>query len=102
MTLDKVTVALKLLSTDAPRVFCENTLALRTGWSWQCCLKSVRDILAEKHPLAVSDFLFESDSIDAPCYNPVLFEQLTGDLIRWTALCTHSAAAGPSDVGAYA
>ena len=42
MTLGKVTVALKLLSTDAPRVFChliQNTLALRTGWSWQCCLE---------------------------------------------------------------
>ena len=66
--------------------------------------KSVRDILAEKHPPgqpAVSDSLLESDSIDAPCYDPILFEQLTGDLIRWTALCTHGSA-GPSGLDAYA
>ena len=66
--------------------------------------KSVKDILAEKHPpahVAVTESLLESDSIVAPCYDPVLFEQLTGDLIRWTALCTHGAA-GPSGVDAYA
>ena len=39
--------------------------------------------------------------IDAPCYDPVLFEQLTGDLVRWAALHTYSAA-GPSGVDAYA
>ena len=39
----------------------------------------------------VSDFLLESDSIDAPCHDPVLFEQLIGDVIRWAALCTHGA-----------
>ena len=52
------------------------------GAAW----KSVRDILAEKHPPGqdtVSDFVPESNSVDAPCYVPVLFEQLTGDLIRW-------------------
>ena len=38
-------------------------------------------------------------SLDAPCYDPVLFEQLTGDLIRWATLHTHHAA-GPSSVGA--
>ena len=66
--------------------------------------KSVRDILAEKHPpgwAAVSDSLLESDSIDTPCYDPILFEQLNGDLIRWVALHTHGAA-GPSGVDAYA
>ena len=47
------------------------------------------------------DSLLESDSIDAPCYDPVLFEQLAGDMIRWAALCTHGAAS-PSGVDAYA
>ena len=68
-----------------------------TGW------KSVRDILTEKHPpgqAAVTDSLLESGSIDAPCHDPVLFEQLTGDSIRWAALHTHGAA-GPSGVDAY-
>ena len=40
----------------------------------------------------MSDSLLESDSIDAPCYDPNLFEQLTGDLITWQALCTHGTA----------
>ena len=60
--------------------------------------------MAEKHPpgrAAVSDSLLESDNIDAPCYDPILFEQLTGDLIRWGALHTHGAA-NPSGVDAYA
>ena len=60
--------------------------------------------MAEKHPpgwAAVSDSLLESDSINAPCYDPVLFEQLTGDLIRWAALHTYGVA-GPSGVDAYA
>ena len=47
------------------------------------------------------DSLLESDSIDAPCYDPVLFEQLAGDMIRWAALCTHGATS-PSGVDAYA
>ena len=49
----------------------------------------------------VYDFLLESDSTDAPCYDLVLFEQRTGDLIRWAALHTHGAA-GPSSVDACA
>ena len=62
--------------------------------------KSVRDI----HPpgqIAVSDSFLESDSIGALYYDPVLLEQLTGDLVGWTALHTHGAA-GPSDMDAYA
>ena len=49
----------------------------------------------------VSDSLLESDNIDAPCYDPVLFEQLTDDLIRRVALRSLNAA-GPSGVDAYA
>ena len=33
-------------------------------------------------------------------YNPILFEQLTGALIKWESLRTHGAA-GPSGVNAY-
>ena len=43
---------------------------------------------------------FLNDSIDAPCYDFILFEQFTGDLIRWAALHTHGAV-GPSGVDAY-
>ena len=51
--------------------------------------KSVRDVLAEKHPpgrVAAADTLLESGCADPPCYDPILFEQLTGDLIKWAAL----------------
>ena len=47
--------------------------------------KSVRDILAEKHlpgQVAAADTLLESGYVDPPCYDPILFEQLTGDLIK--------------------
>ena len=84
--MGKVTAALILLSTDAKGNFPPN-LKVPCGQDGDgdAVQKSVRDILADKHPpdqAAVSDSLLESDSIDAPCYDPVLFEQLTGDLIR--------------------
>ena len=50
---------------------------------------------------AVTESLLESDSIVAPCYDPGLFKQLTGDLIRWAALHTHGAP-GPSGMVTYA
>ena len=60
--------------------------------------------MAEKHPpgrVAAADTLVESGCADPPCYDPILFEQLTGDLIKGAALRTHGAA-GPSGVDAYA
>ena len=105
MKLGKVTAALKLLSTDSKGVLpLYSKILCGQDGAVDAVRKSVRDILAEKHPsgrAAVSDSLLESDCIDAPCYDPVLFEQLTGDLIRWAALHTHGAA-GPSGVDAYA
>ena len=83
--MGKVTAALKLLSTNAKsilplnfRIPCGQDGSGDTAW------KSVRDLLAEKHPPtleAVTESLLKSDSIAAPCYEPVLFEQLTGNLI---------------------
>ena len=102
--LSKVTAALKLLSTDAKGVLPLNSKIPCGQNGVDAVRKSVREILVEKHPpgrAAVSDTLLESDGADAPCYDPVLFEQLTGDLIRWAALHTHGAA-GPSGVDAYA
>ena len=96
MKLGNVTAALKLLSTDAKGVLpLDSKIPCGQDSDVDVIRKSVRDILAEKHPpgqAAVSDTLLESDSIDAPCYDPVLFEELTGDLIRWAALHTHGAA----------
>ena len=104
MSLGKVTAALKFLSTDAKGVLSLNfKIPCGHGGNGDTAWKSVRDILAEKHPPAcavVIESLLESDSIVAPYYDPVLFEQLTGDLIRWAALRTHGA--GPSGVDANA
>ena len=104
MTMSKVTTAFKLLSADTKGILPLNSkIPCRQDGDGDAAWKSVRDILAEKHPpgrAAVSDSLLESDSINAPCYDPVLFEQLTGDLIRWAALRTHGATT-PSNVDAY-
>ena len=78
MTLGKVTAAFKLLSVDAKGILPLNSIIpCRQDGDGDAAWKSVRDILAEKHPLGwavVSDSLLEYDSIDAPCYDPVLFE----------------------------
>ena len=50
---------------------------------------------------AATDTLLKSGCVNPPCYDSILFEQLTSDLIRWPALHTHGAA-GPSGVDAYA
>ena len=69
MKLGKVTAALKLLSTDVKGVLPLNSKILcGQDGDVDAVQKSVRDILAEKHPpgwAAVSDSLLESDSIDA-------------------------------------
>ena len=107
MSLGKVTAPLKLLSTYAKDILLLNyKIPCGQNCNGDTAWKSVRDILAENHPpacAAVNDSLLGSDNIDAPCYDPVLFEQLTGYLIRWAgvALCTHGTA-GPSGVDAYA
>ena len=86
MTLGKVSAPLTLLSTDAKGILPLNSkVPCEQDGDGNAVRKSVRDILAEKHPpgqVTVSDSLLESDSIDAPCYDPVSFEQLIGDLIR--------------------
>ena len=51
--------------------------------------------------MAAADALLKPGCCNPPCYDPILFEQLTGDLIKWAALRTHGAA-GPSGVDAYA
>ena len=78
ITLSKVTTALKLFSTVVKGIL---PLILKISCvqdgDGDAVRKSVRNILAEKHPPAqavVSDSLLESDNIDTPCYDPILFE----------------------------
>ena len=51
--------------------------------------------------MAAADALLEPGCCNPPCYDPILFEQLTGDLIKWAALRIHGVT-GPSGVDAYA
>ena len=51
--------------------------------------------------MAAADVLLEPGCCNPLCYDPILFEQLNGDLIKWSAFCTHGAA-GPSGVDIYA
>jgi len=65
--------------------------------------KSVQDILSGKHPSAQpasADALLKPDSVRVPLFDPVLFDCLTGDLIKLAARQTQGAA-GPSGVDAY-
>ena len=64
------------------------------------CLNSLKP----KHPqglMVAADDLLEPGCCNPPCYDPIPFEQLTGDLIKWATFCTH-VAAGSSGVDAYA
>ena len=65
MKLGKVTAALKLFSTDAKGIMSLNSkIPCGQDGDGDAVRKSVRDILAEKHPpgqAAVSDSLRESD-----------------------------------------
>ena len=105
MSLGKVSAALKLLSEDAKGVLPLNSkVPCGQDGDGSTLWKSVKDILAEKHPpghTANAECLLESDDVNAPCYDPVLFDQLTGDVIKWAALRTKGTA-GPSSVDAYA
>ena len=100
--MGKVSAALKFIAEDSRGGVL--SLDSQVPCNGGTTSKSVRDILAEKHPpgrMAATDTLLDSGRSDPPCYDPILFEQLTGDLIKWAALHTHGAA-GPSGVDAYA
>ena len=58
-------------------------------WYCRSIFKSVQEILSDKHPSAQpasADSLLEPDSVRAPLFDPVLFDSLTGDLIKLAAL----------------
>ena len=65
--------------------------------------KTTKEILQEKDPqgrVATQDSLLDPSSGD-PCFDPILFDQLDGCVIRRAAFHTHGAA-GPSGVDAFA
>ncbi len=67
-----------------------------------CGSGTVRDILQEKHPAARPihhDALLSLEDITTTCVHPVLFERITGDTVRSSALRTQGSA-GPSGIDA--
>ena len=63
---------------------------------------TVREILMEKHPNAVpaSPSVLIDSASDTLNYDPIIFDCITGGLIKKAALNTHGAA-GPSGVDVY-
>ena len=98
MLLGNVRGALRVLSnsTSGGALSLSETLVDSDG-----SLKSVREVLAEKHPNPgpmVKDALLQ-DKQDFPSTHSVIFDGLTGDVIRRAALRTEGSA-GPSAIDA--
>jgi len=68
----------------------------------QSIFHAAKDVLLEKHPsgLPPKPSVLLDTPMQAPCYDPILFECLTGEVIKRAAPHTHGAA-GPSGVNAY-
>lgn len=105
MSLGKVNEALRLISKQHPGKLLSLDQSIPCGQDENgvpIC-KSTRDILIEKHPQGKTpspDALLSPDTVENLSYDPVLFDQITGDAIRLAALHTHGAA-GPSGTDAY-
>ena len=104
MSLSKVSAALKILSEDTKGgvLSLDFQIPCRLDDNGGSLFKSVRPKFEHlQGQVAAADALLEPGCCNLPYYNPILFEQLTGDLIILVAFCTH-VAAGPSGVDAYA
>ena len=65
--------------------------------------KTTKDVLLEKHPegkVPVPESLLCEQQADETCFDPIIFERITGESIKQAAMRTNGAA-GPSGVDAY-
>ncbi|CAB4045801.1 Hypothetical predicted protein, partial [Paramuricea clavata] len=65
--------------------------------------KTTREILLEKHPegkTPIPETLLSDTEFDQTCFDPIIFERLTGESIKQAAMRTNGAA-GPSGVDAF-
>ena len=106
MSEGKVSMALRLLSEDSKGglLSLDSMIPCGVDPSGNPVYRTARDILLEKHPsakFATPDVLLDptGDPI-TPQFDPIIFDSLTGDLIKRAALNTHGAA-GLSGVDAY-
>ena len=81
---------------------CPLALWFPVVWIVLPILRAAKDVLLEKHPPGIhpKPSVLLDPPMQAPHYDPILFESLTGDVIKWASLHTHGAA-GPSGVDAY-
>ena len=104
MSEGKVNMALQLLAEDSKGgvLSLDSSIPLGTDSSGNQLFCSVRDILLEKHPhgRGAAPHVLLDCTTEKPCYDPVIFQCLTGDVIKWAAIHTHGAA-GPSGGDAY-
>ena len=99
MKLGKVKSALRLISREGKgNVLSPNSIQSTTDGP-----RSVLDILIAKHPpstIPPADILLNGDNVNC-LHTPIIFEAITGEVIRKATLHTQGAA-GPSGLDAYA
>ena len=105
MSEGKINMALRLLAEDSKGgvLSLDSSIPCGTDSSGKPAFRPVRDILFEKHPCGRDPphHVLLDCTTEKPCYDPVIFQCLTGNVIRRAAIQTHGAA-GSSGVDAYA
>ena len=99
MSEGKVNMALRLLAEDSKGgvLLLDSSIPCGTDSSGNPAFCPVRDILFEKCPRGRDPphHVLLDCTTEKPCHDPVIFQCLTGDVIRRAAIQTHGAA-GPS------
>ena len=103
MSEGKVSMALRLLSEKSKGGVLSLDSSIPSGFdsSGKQLFCTVREILMEKHPTAIpaSPSILLDSSSETQHYDPIIFDCITGDVIKKASLNTHGAA-GPSGVDA--
>ena len=84
--MGKVSAALKLIRNDRGGVLSlESQILNGQNCDGTPIFKTVKEVLSDKHPTgqpAVDQVILDSSHISPPAYDPVLFEQVTGSVIK--------------------
>ena len=98
MSEGKVNMALRLLTEDSKGgvLLLDSSIPSGTDSSGNLAFCPVRDILFEKHPHGRDPphHVLLDCTTEKPCHDPVIFQCLTGDVIKRAAIWTH----GPTGV----
>lgn len=104
MLQGKVHQAVRLISNaDKGGLLSLDALLPNVDGNGNATWRSTRDVLLEKHPEAnipSPEVLLPNTEADEICFDPVVFERITGETIKQAAMRTNGSA-GPSGVDAY-